>query len=127
MPSNRELYENTERNRHTFGPTGRPKTPNPRRDDDSYDVLDSERVPQTANRRSLRKPQSSFAEDDAEAGGYGGYTKKQINRMTLVERTALYSNTQCPNCLRYFGKKAAQRHIDACQDIVSKPKTLKEK
>ena len=47
--------------------------------------------------------------------------------MTLVQRTALYSNIQCPNCNRLFNKKAAQRHIEACQYIVSKPKTLKEK
>ena len=31
--------------------------------------------------------------------------------MSLVERTALYSNIPCPHCGRLFNKKAAQRHI----------------
>ena len=47
--------------------------------------------------------------------------------MTLAERTALYSNIQCPHCMRYFGKKAAQRHINVCTYIDAKPKTLREK
>ena len=66
-------------------------------------------------------------ESDPDLGFKYSHLKHTRPAMTLVERTSLYSNIQCPNCNRLFNKKAAQRHIGVCQDIVSKPKTLKEK
>ena len=45
-------------------------------------------------------------------------------RPSLMDRSSVYSQHQCPHCLRNFSKQAAARHIPVCQHIQAKPKML---
>jgi len=46
---------------------------------------------------------------------------------SVLTRSSLYSNIQCPHCGRNFSKKAAERHIEICVHIQAKPKSLQQK
>jgi len=54
-----------------------------------------------------------------------GATTPSSSPALAEERAADDGLVQCPHCERRFSDKAAERHIPRCNDIRSKPKTLK--
>jgi len=45
--------------------------------------------------------------------------------MSIAERSIKYAQqVQCPTCLRSYSKKAGERHIPQCKNIINKPQIL---
>jgi hypothetical protein len=76
-------------------------------------------------REAMRAVRGGGGGGGASSSSTGGDGSQQTNAQPAqpyIDPTLI----QCPNCLRRFSEKAAERHLPVCQKIIAKPSSLKK-
>ncbi|TNV85950.1 hypothetical protein FGO68_gene7102 [Halteria grandinella] len=87
-------------------------------------------IPSSIRGNGASQEQSVFVthsyEDNTFLSGIDVSTPHQQQSSLLIQRSLDYAHQiQCPHCSKFFSKKAGERHINICANIINKPSRLK--
>lgn len=83
----------------------------------------------TPSKSNWRDQSNAFREAMKAARNFNNQSSGSSSSSTLAAPSSPYidpSFIQCPNCLRRFNQKAAERHLPICKNIQAKPTSLKK-